>query len=340
MLITDTWHPQVNGVVTALHKLMQELEKLGYRVVVIHPGLFKTVPLVFYPEIRLALLPRLKMSTIFKKEKPDYIHIAGEWPLGIAARQYCLRHKLPFTTTYHTHLPLYVPHYTPIVGKRVGRMFYKYLSWFHNASERTFVASKSLKMDLSKHGFKHLEVVPLGVDVEAFKRNENAARRFEGPVFVYFGRVSEEKNIEEFFKMKVKGTKLVIGDGPSRKKMEEKYGNEAVFVGFKKGKELVDLLSIADVMVMPSMTETFGLVVVEALACGLPVAAHNVMGPKDVVTHGVDGFLHRDLGKAAKASLKLARKKTRQKALQFTWANSARTFLSNVLAAGAAKYSD
>ncbi len=331
LIVTDTWLPQVNGVVSALQKTFKILEEEGYRVTIVHPGLFKTVPLLIYPEIRLALFPAREMARIFKKEKPDYVHVSNEGPLGLAARRYCLDHQIPFTSSFHTHFPLYVPWYTPVGAKALSEVGYRYLRWFHNASEKTMAATPSLKSDLESHGFEHVVVCPLGVDTELFKRNDKAERRFEGPVFVYFGRIAREKSLEEFFEAKLPGTKLVIGDGPARKRLEKKYGNEAIFVGYKKGQELIDLLSISDVFVLPSVTETFGLVVVEALACDLPVAAHDVMGPRDVVTHGVEGFLSKDLEKAAKAALKLKGKNHRKKALQFSWQKSAKIFLKHLV---------
>ncbi len=331
LLVTDTWLPQVNGVVTSLQKIIPELEAQGYQTALVHPGLSKTIPMPFYAELRFSVFPARLIREAFKREKPAYVHIVNEGPLGVAARAYCLRHKIPFTTSFHTHFPLYIPFYAPLVGKPVGKVAYRYLRWFHNASQATLVCSRTLQEDLAEHGFKHLAIWPLGVDTDRFKRNEKAEQRFKGPVFVYFGRVSEEKGLEEFFKSRLPGTKLVIGDGPSRKKLEKKYGKEAVFVGYKKGKELVDLLSISDVMVLPSLTETFGLVVVEALSCGLPVAAHDVMGPRDIVTHGVDGFLDEDLEKAAKASLGLSRGKAREKALTFSWKNSAKILIKHLV---------
>lgn len=332
LIITDTWLPQINGVVSALQKTIKILEEQAYEVFVVHPGLFNTVPLLVYPEIRLALFPARTMKTIFEREDPDYVHITNEGPLGLAARSYCLQHKIPFTSSFHTHFPLYVPLYTPVGGKALAQAGYQYLRWFHNASVKTMAASQSLKEDLEEHGFEHVVICPLGVDTDLFKRNEKAESRFKGPVFVYFGRIAKEKGLEEFFNADLPGTKLVIGDGPARKSLEKKYGKEAVFVGYKKGQELIDLLSVSDVFVLPSVTETFGLVVVEALACGLPVAAHNVMGPKDIVTHGVEGFLSDDLEAAAKASLSLAGGKHREKALKFSWKHSAEAFAKHLVA--------
>lgn len=331
MIVSDTWLPQVNGVVTSYQKIIRLVERAGFKTVVVHPGLFKTVPLLLYPEIRLTVFPGRAFKKIYETERPDFVHIANEGPLGLAARAYCLKNKIPFSSAYHTHFPLYVPYYTPVGGEAIAKTGYRYLRWFHNASTHTMVCSKSLKEDLESHGFKHVEIWPLGVDTELFQRNEKAEQRFKGPVFVYFGRLAPEKGLEEFFKAQLPGTKLVIGDGPSRKSLEAKYGKEAVFVGYKKGQELIDLLSISDVFVLPSVTETFGLVIVEALSCGLPVAAHNVMGPKDVVTQGVDGVLHRNLGKAARGALGLSRGKARKKALSFSWERSAELFVKHLV---------
>lgn len=327
VIVTDAWHPQVNGVVTSIAKIADLLEKKGFGVTVIHPGLFWTVPLPFYKEIRLSLVTRRKIKNMIGAEKPDYIHIATEGPLGLAARAACQQKKLQFTTSYHTHFARYVKARVGAISKTV----YADLRWFHNTGASTMASTESLKSELENEGFKNVVVWPLGVDTELFKRNKHPPlESFVKPVFVYFGRIAVEKSVEEYLRCALPGTKLVIGDGPDRKKLEKIYGASARFVSYKKGQELVDWLSLCDVFVFPSRTETFGLVVLEALSCGIPVAAHDVMGPKDIITPGVDGFLDENLERAALACLKLSREKCRQKALLYSWGASADAFVKNL----------
>ncbi len=328
VIVSDTWHPQINGVVTVLDKMKELLEKKGFAVTIIHPGLFMNAPLFFDPEIRLTGLPLIKIKRLLIKENPDFIHIATEAPLGLAARIVCVRNKFKFTTSYHTHFSQYSKVYLGALFETI----YAYMRWFHNAGENTMVASQSLKQELEKHDFKNVVIWPLGVDVEMFTRNPDAPdRNLKKPVFVYFGRVAAEKSPEEFLKCRLSGTKLVIGDGPLREKLEKTYGKSAVFVGYKKGKELVDWLSICDVFAFPSRTETFGLVAVESLAMGVPVAAHDVMGPRDIITNGVDGYLGENLEECAIKCLKLLPENCRKKALQFTWEKSADEFIRHLI---------
>ena len=336
LLITDAWRPQVNGVVTAFEHMKRELEKRGFEVVVIHPALFRNIPFPLYPEIRLALFPRRSIARALEREQPDYIHIATEGPLGLAARTLCARRGLRFTTSYHTHFQLYIHvRFRMFLG-----LVYGLLSWFHNAAARTLVATPSLKTTLEAHDFKHLALWPLGVDAEFFVRNPHpSAPNLPKPVFLFFSRLAPEKSPEEFLKLDLAGTKLVIGDGPDRRALEAKYGHAARFVGYKQGQELVDWLSRADVLVFPSRTETFGLVMLESLACGVPVAAHDAMGPKDVITHGIDGHIGEDLKEAALACLKLDPARCREKACRYPWEASADAFISHLEPCGAERES-
>ncbi len=331
LIVTDAWTPQINGVVTVFNAIIPLLEKRGVSVSVAHPGLFRMIPFPLYPEVPMVLLPDAKMEEIFEAERPDYVHIATEWTLGASARSLCLRENIPFTTSYHTNLAGFIPHYLKIGIGATTAAAYRYMRWFHNAGLATMVSSPSVRAELRKRGFKNVIPWPFGVDTNFFARNDrlSASIALKKPVFIYFGRLAREKKVEEFLGLDLPGTKLVIGDGPYRATLEKKYP-EAKFVGYKRGEELVDWLSLADVLMFPSRTETFGLVIVEALSCGIPVAAHNVTGPKDIITHGVDGFLGEDLREAALACLSLSRQKCREKALMFSWEHSADLFLRGI----------
>ncbi|MFZ2500671.1 MAG: glycosyltransferase family 1 protein [Minisyncoccia bacterium] len=327
LLVTDVWSPQVNGVVRVLSALIPLLAVRGYEVVVIEPGQFKTIPLLFYPEIRLALFPRRRIAKVIKELQPDAVCLVTEGPLGWAARSVCLQRNIPFVSWYHTHLQLYVD----MRLRGFMRPVYAYIRRFHSVATVTMVSTMSLKRELESTGFKNLVIMPLGVDTKLFVRNPNPPLPpLPKPVFAYFSRIAPEKSPEEFLKLKLPGTKLVIGDGPSRVSLERKYGKENKFVGYKRGQELVDWLSLTDVFVFPSMTETFGLVALEALACGVPVAAHDVMGPCDVITEGKDGYLSENLQEAALKCLDLSRDACRAKAEQYGWEHSVEVFIKNV----------
>ncbi len=328
LIINDNSFSQVSGVITSLQKTIEILEKKDCKIEIIHHGLFFSFSLApYFPEVYFSLFPGRKMKKAILKEKPDHIHIVTEGSLGLKARMICVKNKIKFTTSYHTHYDLYLK-------ERVSKFFFKitksYLRWFHGRSEAVMVSTLSLKKELEEKGYKNIVICPLGVDINFFKKPEGILSIYPKPIFTYLGRLAKEKNVGEFLKCDLPGTKLVIGDGPQRKQLEQVYGNKAIFVGTKTGQELVNLLSQSDVLVFPSRTDTFGLTIVEALACGIPVAAHNVMGPKDILSHGVDGFLDEDLAKAAIECLKLDKRVCREKALLFSWENSAETFLKNL----------
>ncbi len=325
LLVTDAWRPQTNGVVAAYEKMCEGMRQRGYKVVVIHPGLFKTIPLPFYPEIRLALFPRRRLRQIFTREKPDFVHIPVPGTLGLAGRALCKEKEFLFTTCYHTH----IAHYIDVRLRYFFKPAYAFLRWFHNSGSATMAATEGLMRELEAHGFTNVVLWPLGVDTELFQRNPAPALpSLTKPVFVYMGRIAIEKSLDEFLDADLPGTKLIIGDGPDRARLERKYSDRAMFVGYKRGQELVDWLSLCDVFVFPSRTETFGLAIIEALAVGLPVAAHDCMGPRDIITHGVDGYLSEDLQGAALKCLTLNRDACRNKALRYSWERSAAVFES------------
>lgn len=331
LLVTDAWMPQVNGVVTVLSTLVRGLEKRGWKVVVIHPELFTTVPFPLYPEVPLALFPGRKIRQIFREVRPDYVHIAVEWILGPSARRYCIKHGIPFTTSYHTNFRHYAERYLPLIAGIAGAFADAYMRWFHGRAAKMLVSNETLRGQLAARGYKHMVIWPFGVDTALFKRNEASPidPGLKKPIFVYFGRMAKEKNIEEFLEAKLPGSKLVIGGGPYKDYLESKYSGVAKFVGYKKGQELVDWLSVCDVYVFPSRSETFGLTVLEALACGLPVAGHDTIGPGDILTRGVDGFVSENLAEAAVRCLDLSRDACREKALQYSWDVSVEKFMEH-----------
>jgi len=327
VLVTDAWEPQTNGVVSTLRQTMAEMQRLGVEVLRISPEQFTTIPCPSYPEIRLAVVPGPKVGALLNDFQPDAIHIATEGTLGVAARQWCIARKLRFTTSYHTQFPEYVRARWPIPLA----VSYGYMRWFHDAAAQTMVSTREMQLALERRGFRNLKRWGRGVDTELFKPVETI-QQDSPPLFAYLGRVSIEKNIEAFLTLDLPGPKLVIGDGPARTMLESRFP-KVRFTGVLKGASLVAELSRASVLVFPSRTDTFGLVMLEAMACGVPVAAFPVTGPIDVVTPGVTGELNEDLGVAAIAALQLDRDQIRKVALTRSWANATAEFLDNLVPA-------
>lgn len=325
VLVSDAWFPQINGVVTTLFKTKQELEKLGHHVITITPDQFKTIPCPTYSEIRLALNPSKKVRELLETFQADAVHIATEGPLGLAARAWCLKQNFPFTTSFHTRFPEYVKlrFHIPLA------LTYAFQRWFHGAAQYTMVATEALRQELTEKGFPNLVIWSRGVDTELFRPREKTLLTCPRPVFTYLGRVAVEKNIEAFLKLDLPGTKYVIGDGPDMTKLMQRYP-EVVFVGFKTGEDLALHLAQADVFVFPSRTDTFGLVVIEALACGVPVAAYPVRGPADIIVNGEFGYLDEDLQNAAVKALSLDPTRCRAAAMKYTWAACTQQFLSHL----------
>ncbi len=335
MIVTDNWIENSSGVMVSLMQIKNQLEAGGFSVSVIHPSEFRNFPLPTYASVRLSLVTSKKLEDILRIAGPDYIHIATEGPLGLAARNACVKNNWNFTTQYHTRLPEYLQirlksKTLKDLGINVGN---RYMHWFHGASRHVMVSTESLRKELEAKKFKNLVISPLGVDTDSFKKNLDAEVPYglKKPIFIFLGRIAPEKNVEAFLDCNLPGSKLVIGDGPSREMLEEKYKNSAVFVGHKKDKELVDLLSIGDFFVFPSKTDTFGLAVIEALACELPVAAYDVVGLRDVITNGVDGYLGDNLEESALKCLEIDRQNCRKKAMMFSWENAGRIFIENLV---------
>jgi len=325
-LATDAWSPQTNGVVRTLSVTVAELESAGHVVEVIEPTAFRTVPCPTYPEIRLAILPYRQLKRRLDRFAPDAVHVATEGPIGLATRRWCRRSGQPFTTSYHTQFPEYVRARAPVPVA----ITYAHLRRFHGAASRTLVATPSMLRQLQERGFRNLGLWTRGVDTSLFRpRPKDTQLALPRPLWLYFGRVAVEKGIEDFLELDVPGTKLVVGGGPAEEELRARYP-DAVFMGFRYGEALAALVAEADVFVFPSRTDTFGLVLLEAMACGVPVAAYPVTGPIDVVENGVTGVLDRDLRRAALAALALDPAACRAYALKYTWGAATRQFLQQL----------
>jgi glycosyltransferase involved in cell wall biosynthesis len=328
-LVTDAWLPQTNGVVRTLSLTSHELARAGHTVHVIDPGGFRTVPCPTYPEIRLAWRPYRKLAERLESLRPDTLHVATEGPLGLAARRWATRSGRRFTTSYHTQFPEYVRARAPVPLA----LTYAHLRRFHSAAARTLVATPSMMRTLEARGFRNLGMWSRGVDTALFRPRAKEFLGLPRPVWLYFGRVAVEKGIGDFLRLDLPGSKLVVGDGPATDELRTAHP-EATFVGYKHGEELAAHVAAADVFVFPSRTDTFGLVLLEAMACGVPVAAYPVTGPIDVVRNGVTGILSDDLRAAALAALALDPAACREHALACTWKAATLQFLSNLAPCG------
>jgi len=322
-LLTDAWFPQVNGVVRTWSTVVERLEAEGRDVLVVNPSMFRTCPLPRYPEIRLSILPGRRMAKLLDDFRPEAIHIATEGPIGLAGRAYCRRRAVTFTTSFHTHFAKYGRSYF-LVPPNVS---YAVLRWFHGPAAATLVPTPSVVRELHAEGMRHLVTWTRGVDTTLFRlRPKTLYADLERPVFLYCGRVAREKNIEAFLDADLPGTKVIVGDGPAAAAMQRRNPG-ARFVGYKQGEALAEHFASADVFVFPSRTDTFGVVMLEAMACGLPVAAYPVTGPIDVVRPGVTGVLDEDLATAATKALDLDPDDCRAQALEYSWDRCARIAL-------------
>jgi glycosyltransferase involved in cell wall biosynthesis len=304
---------------------VRELEALGHTVGLITPEGFTTLPCPTYPEIRLALAAGARVARMIEEFEPDAVHLETEAPLGIAARRHCLASRRPFTTAYHTQFPEYV-HARCRLPLAIS---YRWLRWFHGAAEAVLVPTPAIYHRLSARGFTNLAYWSRGVDVSVFAPAQREPRIQERPIFLYAGRVAIEKSLEDFLRLDLPGTKWVVGDGPARAGLEANFP-QAVFHGMKYGSELAYFYQQADAFVFPSRTDTFGLVLVEAMACGTPVAAYPVTGPIDVIRDPAVGALSEDLRAAALSALALDRGAVRDYAQQYSWAKATRQFLEQL----------
>ncbi|MFN0316152.1 MAG: glycosyltransferase family 4 protein [Burkholderiales bacterium] len=323
MVVTDAWSPQVNGVVTTLGKIRSGLEARGHETDFLTPAEFTSMPCPTYPEIRLSLFPYGRVARRIEHSQPRAIHIATEGPLGIAARRYCLRNRIAFTTAYHTRFPEYVHARTRLPVS----VTYRWLRHFHGPSRAVMVPTPAIRDDLARRGFDNTVLWTRGVDTKTFCPGDRTKLKTDRPVFLYVGRVAVEKNIEAFLKLDLPGSKWVVGEGPQRAKIEKAYP-EVHFAGIKTPAELAAYYRAADVFVFPSLTDTFGLVILEALACGTPVAAFPVAGPIDVIGSAPVGVLDNDLRGACLAALHISRDAARRYAEGFAWEKSVEQFES------------
>ncbi len=334
LIVTDAWRPQVNGVVRTLEATAQELTLMGHDVHFLTPADFHSLPCPTYPEIRLSLARKSDVARRIAAIAPDYIHISTEGPLGIAARRYCLTNGFNFTTAYHTKFPDYIK-------ARFGipiRWTYAFIRWFHQPSQAIMCATPSVASELGTYGLAHSYSWSRGVDVDLFTPSRRLSKTIPAalkdlpkPILLYVGRIAVEKNIEDFLNAKVPGTKVVVGGGPQLEDLRARYP-DALFIGPQFGEDLANIYAASDVFVFPSKTDTFGLVLLEALASGTPVAAYPVTGPIDVIGKAAVGCLDNDLDLAIRRALSASRTLCRTYAMQFSWRSSAQQFLGNLVA--------
>lgn len=329
LIVSDAWKPQVNGVVRTLTTVVEELHAMGHEVEVIGPDRFRTIPCPTYPDIALSLMPRRRLIKMIEAFRPDALHIATEGPLGSAARRWAKRTGFRFTTAFHTRFAEYVKARTGLPVRPI----YAWMRRFHGASQGTMVATQSLRDELAARGFRNIRAWSRGVDLDLFR--PYSTRQFAdlpGPIFIYVGRVAVEKNIRAFLDLDLPGSKVVVGGGPQLAALQREYP-DVTFTGPKYGQELARAYASADVFVFPSLTDTFGLVILEALACGTPVAAFPVTGPKDVLTgaDGKVGSVDYDLRAAALDALSADRIACRVHAERYSWRHCAEVFLSHLV---------
>ncbi|MEM6665749.1 MAG: glycosyltransferase family 1 protein [Pseudomonadota bacterium] len=326
LIATDAWHPQINGVVRTFERVCEYAPQFGADIHVVSPQMWKSVPLPTYSEIDLALCSYGSVAEKIDAYDPDYIHIATEGPVGWRARQYCQRRNVPFTSSYHTKVPEYLRARMPVPISWT----YSMLRRFHNAGRSLMVTNESLRSELSHWGFDNIQLWSRAVDCKLFRPMDVDIFNLRRPIFTYVGRVSVEKNLDAFLSLDLPGTKVIVGKGPQQATLEKRYP-DVHFTGALEGEDLSKAYASSDVFVFPSLTDTFGIVLLEAVACGVPVAAFPVTGPRDVLGGSGCGVLDDDLQKAALAALEIPRDRCRAFAETKSWTRSIGEFLNNIL---------
>ncbi|MDE2341985.1 MAG: glycosyltransferase family 1 protein [Betaproteobacteria bacterium] len=325
MIVTDAWEPQVNGVVRTLKNTRRELEAMGHQVEFLTPLEFRTLPCPTYPDIRLSLMPGASVRRRIREFAPDALHIATEGPLGMAARACALRDGLPFTTAYHTRFPEYVKARFALPLSWT----YAFLRWFHGPSRAVMAPTPVVVRDLESYGFRNVVLWSRGVDLEIFRHQDVNKLNTEPPIFLYVGRVAVEKNVDAFVSLDLPGSKWVVGDGPALARIKQAHP-EVNYLGVLNQAQLAEVYASANVFVFPSKTDTFGLVLLEAMACGCPVAAYPVTGPLDVIGASGAGVLHEDLRQACLQALEVSRDTARAHAEKFSWRAATQQFLGHL----------
>ncbi len=326
MLVTDAWFPQVNGVVRTLSTMRDKLMEMGHEFEVIAPDQYLNMPLPTYPEIRLAICSPKSIGKKLKNAEPDAIHIATEGPLGWSARSWLLKNNIPFTTSFHTMFPQYLQMRT----RAPESWGFALLRHFHKKAGATMYSTPTLKATLENQGFSNLVQWKRGVDTQFFCPGKPASLSYRAPIQLYVGRVAVEKTLEDFLDLDNPGTKVIIGSGPQLNELKRKY-SDVIFLGPKYGADLVAHYRAADVFVFPSRTDTLGLVMLEALACGIPVAGYPVQGPNDIIGNTGAGVLSEDLGKAVNEAIGIDPAICRTRAMQHSWDESAQEFFQNLI---------
>ena len=334
LLATDAWEPQVNGVVTTLTHMVEGIRDMGHQVEVIAAGDYPSVPLPTYPEIKISIWMK-GLNKRIEDFSPDAIHIATEGPIGQLVRKHCLSQGYAFTTSFHTRFPEYIHERIPVPLEWT----YPFVRSFHRPAFRTLAPTKTLVHELQQRGFQHMEVWGRGVDTALFNPDRKIDLEYPAPVMLCVGRVAPEKNLKAFLELDIAGTKIVVGDGPALNELRESYP-EVIFPGVKRGIPLAQYFASADVFVFPSLTDTFGLVMLEANACGTPVAAFPVTGPVDVLQEGVTGCMRENLSEAINEALKLDRSICREEALERSWPRVVEQFLRALMPLNSDKKSD